>query len=513
MTKILIIGAGHNGLVCAAYLAKAGLDVLIVERSPYVGGGCVTQELLPGYRFSTFAYGAHGPGPKICSDLEIPADAFAIAAPNPTSVQLFPDGDRVILWREQERTEAELARFGKSEVEGYRAYQDFCRRAVRICESCFLAKAPTADELRAKWRDPKDAAVLDVLLTGCLWDVLCQCFQSEQVRTTFARADDCGPPNNPGSALAEFMESASTGLGVKNEAGILEHGMGRITQVLAARVSACGGTIRTSAAVRRIVVKNGRATGVELESGEIIEADAVISNADPKRTFLRLVDAAELSGSFRESVTEIKTRASYMKFFATLNDVPHFRALNGAEMENPKMAANVRIVPSLAYMEQCWAESQRGELPTAPILSMQLPTAYWPSQAPAGKHIFGAWVRWGPAKFRDGLTWDAHRERMAERILDIVESYAPGFRRSVEWTRLLTPLDIERETGMTDACIRHVDMTLDQMLDRRPIPSWAQYRTPIDGLWLCGSGTHPCGVVTGGPGHNCAETLLKTLAR
>jgi phytoene dehydrogenase-like protein len=505
----IIIGAGHNGLVCAAYLAKTGLDVLVLERSSHIGGGCVTQELVPGYRFSTFAYGAHGPGPKICRDLEIPALAFEIQSPDPSLVQLFPDGDRIVHWSDVERTERELARFGSREVEGLRRYRKFCARALAICQEFFLQAPPDPVALKRRWRTTEDAHVLDCLLRGSLWDVLCACFHHEKVRIAFARADDCGPTNQVGSALAEFVEAASTGLGVQNQSGLLEDGMGRITQVLAARVAAYGGAIRVSAPVHRIVVENRRAIGVELAGGEVLTARHVISNADPKRTFLQLVDESDLTCDFRREVENLSTRAGYMKFFATLDDFPRFAALRESEQDDARYAATARIVPSLEYMERCWADSRQGRLPCHPILSLQVPTAYWPSQSPPGKHILGAWVRWAPAKLNDGTSWEAHREEMADRIVEIVESYAPGFRRLVNWRTLLTPADIEAQTGMTGACIRHVDMTLDQMLHRRPLPEYSRYQSPIKNLWLCGSGTHPGGAVTGGPGHNCAAAILK----
>lgn len=506
---VIVIGAGHNGLVCAAYLAKAGLNVLVLERSSHLGGACVTQELFPGFHFSTFAYGAHGPGSKICSDLEIPAEAFQVAEPDPELVQLYPDGDRMILWKDLNRTEQEAARFSRHDAKGVASYRDFCQRAIRICNGIFLQEPPASDELHRKYNDPRDAAVLEVLLHGSLWEVICEYFDHEKVKMAFARADDAGPPNYPGSALAEFIESASIGLGIKNQSGILREGMGCITAVLAGRVKAYGGTIRLNAPVRRIVIERKTAVGIELENGEQISARWIVSNADPKRTFLKLVSPRALDPHFRQAVANIKTRASYMKFLAALTDYPRFTALAPDERDDARFAATARIMPSLSYVEGSWHDCLGGRLPQNPILSMQLPTTYWPSQAPQGKHIFGAWIRWAPARFSDGSSWDEWRHQMTGRIIKIIDNYAPGFSRSIEWCRLYTPSDIESETGITDASIRHADMILDQMLSRRPLPGWSHYQTPIDGLWLCGSGTHPCGSVTGGPGHNCADRILK----
>jgi phytoene dehydrogenase-like protein len=506
----IVIGAGHNGLVCAAYLAKEGLKVLVLERSAQPGGACITQELLPGYSFSTFAYGAHGPGPKICGDLEIPAEAFDVAVPEPELVQVYPDGDRMILWRDLARTEEEAGRFSSHDAKGISSYYNFCRRSIRICRDVFLHEAPDPNDLRERYRNPEDAAALDVLLHGDLWRAICWHFDNEKVRMAFAHADDAGPPNYPGSALAVFMESASTGIGIKNQSGILPGGMGHITAILAERVRAYGGAIRLNAPVRQIVIEDAMVVGVELENGEQILARRVISNADPKRTFLKLISPSGLDPEFREAIARIKTRASYMKFLAAVTEHPRFTSLAPHERDEPKYAAVTRIMPSLSYVEASWQDCLGGRMPQNPILSMQLPTAYWPSQAPQGKHIFGAWVRWAPARLGDGSSWDERREEMAGIITKIVDCYAPGFERSLEWCRLYTPADIERETGISDASIRHADMVLDQMLNRRPLPGWSRYQTPLKGLWLCGSGTHPCGSVTGGPGHNCARQILKT---
>jgi phytoene dehydrogenase-like protein len=483
--------------------------VLVVERSSQAGGACITQELLPGFRFSTFAYSAHGPGPKICSDLQIPEDAFPMVTPDPALVQLFPDRSRLVLWHDADLTKSELARFSLHDANSYEAYQDFCRRAVKICGDFLFEDPPDPLDIRRRWTRQEDSEVLDILFKGSLWDAICSHFEHEKVRMAFARADDAGPTNYPGSALAEFVESASSGLGIRNQSGLLRGGMGRITEILAQRVAAYGGTIRLNAPVRRVLVERGRASGVELESGEQMGAAAVVSNADPKRTYLTLVGPEHCDPGFRAAITNLKTNASYMKFLAVLSEPPRFSALSNNERDDPRFAAAARILPSLSYLEESWQDCLHGRLPQNPVLSLQLPTAYWPSQAPPGKHTFGAWVRWAPSRLADGSSWDARREEMADRLVMILESYAPGFASTVQWRRLYTPTDIERETGITDASIRHLDMTLDQMLNRRPLLGWCRYQTPIEGLWLCGSGTHPCGSVTGVPGHNCAAAFLR----
>jgi len=246
---------------------------------------------------------------------------------------------------------------------------------------------------------------------------------------------------------------------------------------------------------------------VRLESGRTLRSDLVVSNADPKRTFLRLVGVDDLDADFRRCVANIKTRAGYMKYHAIVSDVPSYTAMPEELAGDVRVASAARIAPSLDYYRQAWADAQSG-LPSArPVLSTHIPTGYTPDLAPPGKHIFGAWIRYGPARPRDG-DWERLREPTMRNVASVLDHYAPGFSELVEWQKLYTPADIERETGMTDASIRHVDMTLEQMLHRRPLPAWSSYKSPLEGLWLCGSGMHPCRSVAGGPGHNSAKAIL-----
>ena len=295
----IVIGAGHNGLICAGYLAKAGLNVLVVERSHRIGGACVTEELVPGFRFSTFAYGAHGPGPKICRDLEIPADAFTVVAIDPGMFAPYPDGDSIMLWADLNKTAKGLERFGPREADGYIAYQEFMRRAKEIMQETFLTPPPTQEDLYTCYRGTPHLPILEALLTRSHWDVLCDYFDSDKVRCALARADDVGYPTAVGSLLAEAMESASEGAGVENKGGIVRGGMGMITAALAVAARRFGAAIRTQTPVESIVVEQGKAVGVRLAGGEMVHADRIVSNADPKRTFLGLIDQAHLDPGFR----------------------------------------------------------------------------------------------------------------------------------------------------------------------------------------------------------------------
>lgn len=508
--KVIIIGAGHNGLVCAGYLAKAALDVLVLERNHCIGGACITEELVPGYNFSTFAYDAHGPGPKICRDLEVPAEAFLIEPMNPSCFHPFPDGDHIMIFPDRDKTASGLMRFAQREAEGYMSYQRFLDRCASLVEDWFLHPPLTHQQLYEKYYGTDKAATLETMLTRSHWDVLCDYFDNEKVRCSLARADDVGDPTAVGSLLAEAVEGGSTGAGVENKSGVVHGGMGMISKALGEAAQRYGAEIRTDCKVQQIVVENGRAVAVRLEGGETLRTQMVVSNADPKRTFLKLIRAQDICDDLRRQVQNIKTRAGYMKYHAILSDVPTFSALPVDSRADARAVASCRIAPTLAYFQNAWRDAQLGIPAREPLLSTQLPTAYTSQMAPPGKHIFGAWVRYAPARPKQG-DWESLREPTMRNIVAVVEKYAPGFSDLIEWQKLYTPADIQRQTGITDASIRHVDMTLDQMLHRRPLPGWSAYQSPVPGLWLCGSGTHPCGSVTGGPGHNAAHAILDHL--
>jgi len=504
---VIVIGAGHNGLVCAAYLAKAGLDVVVIERSNYIGGGCITQQLVPGYHFSTFAYTAHGPGPKICEDLQIPREAFTIVGFDPANIHPFPDEDCAIQWSDPDRTAQGLARFGSRNADNYSAYMKFIADAVTLFDDYFISPPVSYADLYEHYRNTDKASVLDAILTRSHWDILSDYFDNEKIKCLLSRADDAGPPSEIGGLLAEVVESASSGAGIDNISGTPVGGMGKITQALAGAAKRFGAEILTNAPVEQIIIENGRAVGVRLLGGREIRAKVVASNADPKRTLLQLVGKADLAPLHRERVQRIHTRAGYMKFHAARSAAPVYAALPDQLKNDPKSANCVRIATSLQHYEDAWTDCQRG-LPAAnPIISAQLPTAYIPELAPLGKHIFGAWIRYAPRHPKNG-SWADLRQPVEDNVVNMVDQYAPGFADLIEWQRLYTPEDIENETGMTDASIRHVDQTLDQLMHHRPVTGWKAYQTPVEGLYLCGSGVHPCGSVTGAPGHNAAHAVL-----
>jgi phytoene dehydrogenase-like protein len=292
--------------------------------------------------------------------------------------------------------------------------------------------------------------------------------------------------------------------------GIVRGGMGAITRAMAHAAREAGVTVRTGAEVARVLVEGGRAAGVELADGERLRAPVVVSNADPKRTFLRLVPAEALPAPFRAQVARLGTRAAYLKFHAALRELPDFSRFfrNGGGLPDPRYLAQVKICPSVDAFLAAWQDAQAGRPPRAPLMEVQIPTVYDPTLAPPGHHVVSVWALWAPPRLHEG-TWEARRREVGERMIDLLTTYAPNFRVAlVDWM-LLTPPDIEARVGLTDGNIRHLDIVPAQMFGRRPLPGWAEYRTPLPGLYLCGAGTHPGGEVTGAPGHNAAQAILQ----
>ena len=325
----------------------------------------------------------------------------------------------------------------------------------------------------------------------------------------YAQAQDAGDLNAPGSAWAYTFIKCGNFTKPENN-GIVKGGMGGITQAMAASARARGATLQTDATIDHIIVEDGTACGVALADGTEIRSRIVVSNADPKRTFLKLVPREHLNPNFVKSTTRLKTNAAYLKFHAALNDLPDFSAYFNGDFD-PRYLSEIKICPSIEYYERSWEDAKRGEPSRAPVMEVQIPSVYDPTMAPAGHHVMSIWVLYAPVHLREG-TWDERREEVGEGLIDTLSSYAPNLRDIiVDWS-LFTPIDLERRIGLTDGNIRHLDIVASQFLAQRPLGGWAHYRTPITNLYLCGAGTHPGGEVTGAPGHNAAAVILSDWA-
>jgi phytoene dehydrogenase-like protein len=508
---VVIVGAGHNGLVAAAYLAGRGLDVEVLERRPIIGGACATEELIPGFRFSSCSFLCYALAPTIVRDLELRRHGLEIFELEPLEFRPFPDGRHLVLYRDEARNIEAIRAFSELDAVAYPRWNAMWERAAAIVDPYRLRTPPSLAELFERVRGTDEEPLLERLLTTGFADLLDETFESEHVKAALVHSGDVGDPRGTGTSwpTANLAGGAMDVVAeAGNTVGIVRGGMGAISEAIATAARERGARIRTDAEVQRIVVDGGRATGVELASGAQVQARVVVSNADPKRTFLRLIEADHLTPGFRASVERLRTRVSYLKFHASMRELPDFSRWLSRDTP-PRTLARIWINPSVAYYEQAWRDAADGRPASQPIMSIQIPSLYDDTISPPGRHVLSIFAMFAPVHPREG-SWDELRAQVGEALIDSVSAYAPNFRDAIEDWVLFTPLDLERRVGLTDGNIHHLDMIPSQLFGARPLPGWAAYRTPIDGLWLCGAGTHPGGEVSGVPGHNAAQAILES---
>jgi phytoene dehydrogenase-like protein len=517
----IIIGGGHNGLVAAAYLSRAGRKVLVLERRELLGGCAVTEEIWPGYRVSTAAYLTSLLQERIVRELELARFGYQVDAKDPAFFSAFPDGRHFFMWQDRAKTLAEIAKFSRHDAEVYPAYEDQLERLSQVVEGLLLTTPPPfpprgldfVDYLRlaGKMRglSPRDIVALVKIFTQSAAEFLDEWFESEEVKVTLATDGVIGAnggPRSPGTAYILLHHCMGGVSGHRGLWGFVRGGMGAVSEAIAASARAKGVEIRVNAPVTKVLVLDGRARGVVLESGEEIESATVASNLDPKLTFLRLLDPKDLDPEFVRAIRNFRIEGTSCKINLALNGLPEFTAYPGAP--GPHHKATMHICPSIEYVERAWDDAKYGRASERPLLELTIPTMYDPSLAPPGKHIMGIFLQYAPYTLREG-TWDELREPFGDRVISLIEEYAPNIRTIVEHRQVLSPLDLERRFGITGGNIFHGEMSLDQMFVMRPIAGWARYRTPVAGLYLCGSGAHPGGGVMGAPGFNCAREMLK----
>jgi len=520
---VVIIGGGHNGLVAAAYLARAGRRALVLERRELLGGCSVTEEIWPGYRVSTAAYLTSLMQERIVRELDLPRYGYQVDAKDPAFFSPFPDGRHLFFWHDGQRTLEEIAKFSRRDAERFTAYEEYLERLARVVESLLLVTPPEFPprgvgdlvdylKLLARFRGlgRRETIALVKIFTMSATNLLDEWFESDQLKVTLATDAVIGAnggPHSPGTAYILLHHVMGNVAGKRGLWGFVRGGMGAISEAIAASARARGAELRTNAAIARIVVHDGRARSVVLENGDEITTPVIVSSVDPKLTFLRLMDPGELPPEFAGRIRDFRCEGTSCKINLALNGLPSFKALPGAPAAQHK--ATMHICPSVDYVERAWDDAKYGRPSQSPMLEMTVPTMYDPSLAPAGRHVMGIFLQYAPYTLSEG-NWDELREPFAERVFDIIEEYAPGFRSLIEHRQVLTPLDLERRFGLTGGNIFHGEMSLDQMFVMRPVAGAARYRTPIRGLWLCGSGTHPGGGVMGAPGYNAAREILST---
>jgi phytoene dehydrogenase-like protein len=525
---VIIIGAGHNGLTCAAYLARAGRRVLVLERREVVGGCAVTEEvdpeLAPGCRVSTASYIASMLRPTIIRDLKLGSYGLRMVACDPGVQSAFEDGDVVGWWPDEARMRQELLRIAPNDVERFFETEAELIRLAAYLQPFFLEPPPDVHAHGVKkipelWRlfrrfrgiSGDEISGLTRFLTGSLGEFLDRRFESDKLKRLILSNSlygKHGGPYQPGTAMGLLFHLLSGGDEDQQAwQGHVIGGMGAITQALRSACEDLGVEIRTSAPVASINTANGRATGVTLESGDVCDAKLVVSNADPKRTFLTLVGPGDLDARFREDVANIRMDGPAGKVNFVLSEEPQ---VNGMPADRTRPQRSLfTLIPTLAEAEDNYNACRRGDIPDRLWVDCVLASNVDDTLAPEGRHMLTCFVQYLPYRLRES-DWEARREALGDRVTEIIGLYAPNVPDSVIARCVLTPVDLETRFGISEGNIFHGDISLEQMFFMRPMPKWARYRTPIDGLYLCGAGTHPGGGVTGAPGYNAAHSILRS---
>lgn len=505
----VVVGAGINGLVAANYLARAGLSVCVLEARDVVGGACVTEELIPGSRWSSCAFVQGLFRPEIQRELQLERFGLEMYSPPVQGFALFDDGSHMYLWKELHKTLRELD--AKVPGEGKR-FVDFAARFRRfgdIVRPWLFQPPPNLSEVAATFEATGEQDLLRDFVFSSVHDLLERNFQSEHLKgflTFFGMVSIWGGPFLPTTAYVYGHHASGEVESTFGRWAFVRGGMGGLTTALANAARAAGASIRTSAPVDRIIVKDGRAIGVVLQGGEEVAAKQVVSNADPKRSLLRLVDPADLQPAFRERVAGIDQRGSMARIHLLVDELPKYVGIDGPT-PGPQNIGHQLLGAREEVFEKAWDAERRGDFPDEFVIEAITQSATDDTLAPPGQHTLTLGVQQLPITLASG-TWDERKEEWADRVVDDLCRYAPNVRNCIRERAVISPADLDRDYNMTDGNIFHAAMTVEQLFGSRPLPELARYRTPIDGYYLCGAGMHPGGGVIGTPGHNAAKTLL-----
>jgi phytoene dehydrogenase-like protein len=526
----VVVGGGHNGLVAAAYLARAGASVALFERREIVGGAAVTEEIVPGFKFSRAAYVNSLLRPEIIRELDLKSHGFEMLPRNPSSFTPCLDGRWLLLGPDPDLNHREISKFSAKDAAALPRYEALLEKAARFVEP--LLDAPPPDLAAPRFRDRaasvaalakvafsalklgRDLPSLLEILTAPARKILERWFESEPLRGTLATDSIIGAmasPSTPGSGYVLFHHVMGETDGARGVWGYVRGGMGQLTSAIAAAAAGAGAHVFPRRPVAQIVVEGGRAAGVELEDGSVVRARVVLSCADPQVTFLRLLDSSALPDAFRAHIQALDFSSAVTKINVALDRLPSFRCLPGHDA-GPQHRGTVHIVSTLDEIEGAYRDACAGKESERPVIEMTLPSSLDNSLAPPGKHVASLFVQYTPYRLAAG-SWEepGRKEAFADRVFRVIEEYAPGFTASVIARDVLSPLDLERVFGLTGGNIFHGSMGLDQLFWLRPAAGYARYRTPVEGLYLCGAGAHPGGGVLGAPGRNAARVVLSDL--
>lgn len=519
--EIIIIGGGHNGLVAACYLAKAGLKTLVLERRDVAGGASVTEEIHPGFRCSTLAHSTAPLLSQMVSDLQLARHGLERITPNAKVLALAPGQSSICIYNDTSRTISEIEKHSAKDAKSYPKFEQSFSRIGKVLAPLLTMTPPAIDKpaLGEVWNlgklglsfrglGKKDAFRLLRWGPMAVADLVAEWFETELLRATVAARGISGAfagPWSAGTSTGLLWQAAMDGHAIA-PASFVKGGMGALTQALAQAAQNAGAEIATNAQVERIETSGDKASKVLLKSGEEISARAIVSNADPRTTFLKLVDPVDLDPNFLLKIRNYRAMGISAKINLALSGLPSFSALDGDAKS--KLSGRIHIGPDIDYLERAFDAAKYGNYSTAPYMDITIPTLTDPALAPDGAHVMSIYLQYAPYELKNG-DWNSKREEFADQVIDVLADYAPNLKELIVARQVVTPLDLEQTYGLSGGHIHHGEQSLDQFFTFRPIIGWSQYRSPIKGLYLCGAGTHPGGGVTGGPGANAAREIIK----
>ena len=523
--RVALIGGGHNALVAAFYLAKGGFKPLVFERREMVGGGAITEEFHPGFHASTLA---HTLGPlraDVALDMQLESFDCEILQPDPRVFAPTPDGNALLFYNDVAKTAGEIGRISAKDSAKYAQFATSLEETAGFFTQLNSITPPAIDNPTPEdlWNLLKTgrsvrrlgkAGIFDLLRWGpmAVADFVAEFFETELLRAVIAARGIFGAALGPWSAgsTAVLLLRAAADAHPVGSAAFPRGGLGSFTRALAESAKQAGAEIRTDAEVRHIRLKDGAVTGIVLADGEEISVEAVVSGVDPKRTFFHLVDPTQLDPTFANRIKNFRANGTVAKVNLALGSLPFFTALDATEGFLNVLSGRIHIGPEIDYLERAFDASKYGDFSKTPLLDVTIPTILDPSLAPDGKHVLSAYVQFAPFKLKEG-NWDSRRHDLGHAVVKTLTAYAPNLPNLIEYMQVITPLDFERSYGFTGGHIFHGELALDQLFTMRPILDWARYKTPIRGLFLCGSGTHPGNGLTGASGANAAREIIRDL--
>ena len=508
----IVVGCGHNGLVAGFYLAKSGLRVLALERGEKVGGMASTDELIPGFHFTTYSHSFVLFHTQILDEMRLLNYGLEIDSRDPGFFQPFRSGKHLLFWRDYERTIESISQISPRDAQAWPRWLEYQARMGEMFSPYLLSEPPTLGELARRFEGTPDEELFYWMVTGTTRGFLDDIFESEEMKASVIATFDTGSTDAPGALLYwAFHNAAASGLAARGLNGYPKGGMGAVAKALGQSATDAGLEVRTNATVDRILIRDGQAVGVRLADGDEVSARVVLSNADPQRTLLGLVGREKLPTDLVSRLERVHSVAGYFKLHCACHGLPNWKALPGNSLA-PHHYAQTRILHSIDTLDEAWQSARQGQIPKECSLGIISTTVHDKTSAPPGHYCISIWGEFAPMRLREG-NWSEMREVAAENLIGQVAELAPNFPDIVDDWHLVTPESIEQRFGLTAGHMHHTDMTLDQMLSQRPVPGWSDYRTPVQGVYLGGSGCHPGGGVTGIPGRNAAMAVLKDLGQ